>query len=276
MKVQAIIDHPKKGRVRVPEKLVAYVSGEEKRTRDGKINTLRRSSRDSIGRVSRCQSSRKKKGRQRVQHRLNEDEKAEMDRAARKGFLSLVARRNWRTRKGSPLMKLHREWCDSRGKPQIVLLKAVGDRSVDKVLVDLSPLRLNGLFDDLGQADDLLIKWKAEILMAASNAGMDLACEEDEGEPDETTTAFSASNDDISTNEWATKPIWKLPVVSIGIFRGERVNAKAMSKAIADQWKIPEKVARGDEKSHKEVGASKGDRRRTKGLSKYRKRGGGH
>jgi hypothetical protein len=279
LKVQDIIDHPERGRVKVPEKLVAYVSGQDKRTRKGQINILRRISKDDVDRLSRGESTKKKYGSRAVAHRLNKDERAEMDRASKRGFLTLTG-----GRKGSALANLHRQWCDARGKPQIVHQKAAGGRSLDMVFVDLSPLRLYGLFDDPRQAEDFLIKWKVEILSAASDAGMDLHSTEEakEDESDfmnDATTELNITIGEHSSEAWATQPIWKLPVVSMGGFRGERAKAKAMTRAIAELWDIPENennlvlqsvVVREDNKS------TKGGKPGTKGLSEHRTRGGGH
>ena len=49
IKVEAIRDHPKKGRVKVPERLVAYVVGTVKKTpQKGRTNTMRRIARHLV------------------------------------------------------------------------------------------------------------------------------------------------------------------------------------------------------------------------------------
>lgn len=175
IKVEEIRDLHKHKRVRVPGKMVAYACGEPKKTRDGKTNHLRRISRDDVERLSRGQPSKNRGyGSRAVPHRLNEEERQEMDRSSRKGYITLEGTGYRRGRKGSPLANIHRQWCDAREVPQIILCKASGGRPLDNVIVDLSPLRINGLFDDPSDVEDFLVKWKAQILVAADSAGMEL------------------------------------------------------------------------------------------------------
>jgi hypothetical protein len=258
LKVQPIIDHPKRGRVRVPERLVAYVSGEEKKTRSGESNKLRRSSRDEVNRPSRRQQS-KKEGYA-LPPRLDEKEwaEAEMDRAARKGFLTLIGGGK-RAKKDASLKDLHRQWCDAREKPQIILYKASGGHDdVDRVLVDLSPLRLNGRFDGPNQAEDRLVKCKSEILAEATRSGMKLQSKEDEGAVENADGEYSIALDD------------SICAAAMGVFEGERAKAKAMTKGLAILWDIPEKEKQLNESENQ---THKGN---TRGKTQHRKRGGGH
>jgi hypothetical protein len=287
LRVQEIRDHPGRARVSVPERMVAYVSGAAKKVRGGKTNQLRRISRDDVERLSRGQPSKKKGyGSRNVPHRLNDEERAEMDRAAKKGFVSFAGTGNRRTRKGSPLANIHRQWCDARDKPQILHFKASGGRQpLDQVIVDLSPLRLNGLFDDPSRVDDFLAKWKAEIDTAASNSGMQIYTRTSDVDADENDLDEDIATDYLVTLDhhavmeaWATKPIWKLPVVSFAVFEGDRPRAKAMAKELAALWEIPEeqKETGGGPKTRRDAGARKGGKTNMKGLSQHRKRGGGH
>jgi hypothetical protein len=285
--VEPIIDMPGRNRVLVPERMVSYVCGAVIKTRSGKPNNLRRISRDDVDRLSRGQPSKKKGfGSRNVPHRLNDQERSEMDRASKKGYLALAGSGNRRTRKGSPLANIHRQWCDARDKPQILLFKAVSGRPMDEVMVDLSPLRLNGLFDDPKQADEFLVKFKVEILSAASSAGMEL-CGDDDGddigeenaEPvldDEDPSDYVFTLNEISQEVWAAQPIWKLPMISIGTFEGERAKAKAMASELAILWGVPEETVGDGPKTRKEAGAKGGGKTKTSGLSSHRKRGGGH
>jgi hypothetical protein len=276
---------PGRNRVRVPERMVSYVSGAVKKTRSGKPNDLRRISKDDVDRLSRGQPSKKKGfGSRNVPHRLNDQERNEMDRASKKGYLALAGAGNRRTRKGSPLANIHRQWCDARDKPQIVLFKAVSGRPMDEVMVDLSPLRMNGLFDDPKQADEFLVKWKTEILSAATNAGMGLCSDDnDDGEEnsepvldDEEPSDYVVILNEISQEAWASQPIWKLPMVSIGTFEGDRAKAKAMASELAILWGVPEETVGDGPKTRKAAGAQGGGKTKTGGLSSHRKRGGGH
>lgn len=263
--------------------MVAYVIGTSTKVKDGSKNGLRRISRDDVERLSRGQPSKQKGyGSRNVPHRLNEQERAELERAARRGYVTLAGNGNRRTRKGSPLANIHRQWCDARGKPQIMLLKAVGGLPVDKVIVDLSPLRLNAQFDGRRQIDSFLIKWKTEILSAVQNAGMELEVttdlEDEDFDGDADDNDYVMTIDEATQEAWATKPIWKLPVVSMGTFSGDRSNAKAMAKELALLWEIPEegKLPGGGPQNRKNAGAHGGGKTKAKSLSDHRKRGGGH
>ena len=277
IKVEEIQDNPKYGRVRVPERMVAYVIGAATKGPNGSQNGLRRISRDDVERLSRGQPAKKKGyGSRNVPHRLNEEERSEMDRASKKGYVTLSGRGNRRARKGSPLINIHRQWCDAREKPQIMLLKAIGGKTVDQVVVDLSPLRLSGCFD-AAQVDDFLVKWKVEILTAADKAGMEV--EETSTEDDETfedESEYVLTVDEANQEAWATKPIWQLPPVTVTV-RGERSRAKAMAKELAVLWNIPEpeKEPSVGAVNRRTAGARKGGRTKVNGLSEKR-RGGGH
>jgi hypothetical protein len=284
LKVEPIIDLPGQNRVRVPERMVTYVIGAVKKTRSGKPNDLRRISKDDVDRLSRGQPSKKKGfGSRNVPHRLNDKERNEMDRASKKGYLALAGAGNRRTRKGSPLANIHRQWCDARDKPQIILFKAVSGRPMDEVMVDLSPLRMNGLYD-YQQAEEFLVKWKTEILSAATSAGMGLCNDDDDddddgSEPvldDEELPDFVVDLKEISQGAWAGNPIWKLPTVSLGTFEGERAKAKAMASELAILWGVPEETVGDGPKTRKAAGAQGGGKTKTGGLSAHRKRGGGH
>lgn len=290
MKVESIRDHPTNGRVRVPERIVAYVSGVAKKTPDGRTNTLRRISRDDVERLSRGQPAKKKgSGSRNVPHRLNDVERQELNRAAKRGYVTLNGTGYRRNRKGSPLANIHRQWCDARERPQIILCKASGGRSLDNVIVDLSPLRLQGLLDDPDAVADFMVRWKTDIFTAASSAGMklrtdyvegntiDSAAEEEEGKDVDDDKDDVESVEYVSTlgaSAWATQPIWKLPVVSVGVFEGDRPHAKAMVKELAELWDIPETHTDGGDGpvNRREAGAKHGGRTKTKTISQRRQR----
>jgi hypothetical protein len=212
-----------------------------------------------------------------------------MERAAKKGFVTLAGTGYRRGRKGSPLANIHRQWCDARDKPQIVLCKASGGRPLDNVIVDLSPLRINGLFDDSADVEDFLVKWKAEILVAADKSGMEL---NPDYVQDNTLEVSNSINDDhvdseeetrteytavVDTDAWATKPIWRLPVVSMGVFEGERSKAKEMARELAKLWDIPETHTDGSggAKNRRNAGAKNGGKTKMKGIRQHRRKGSG-
>lgn len=291
IRVECIRDVPGRNRVRVPERMVAYMCGNLKKTSDGRVNTLRRVSRAEVDRMSKGQAPAKKKknnnsNKPTVPMRLSEQEQEELGRAGRKGFVSLLSTAYRRGRSSSALANVHREWCDAREKPQIVLCKASGGRPLDHVIIDLSPLRVHGLLDDPKEAENLLVAWKEQVLGAAEKAGMDLREDyvedntidlffNDEKE-DDTETDFVAIT--MDSTAWATQPIWTLPAVSIGVFEGERSKAKAMAKELSELWEIPEKVKaatfdHGDGKRRKGVAKNKnGKQHRGKTMNEHRRR----
>lgn len=294
--------------------------GDSKSSRSSKKNDevkVHRISKDDVERLSRGQPSKQRGyGSRNVPHRLNDDERQELDRAARKGYLTLIGGGNRRTRKGSPLKNIHRQWCDARDCPQILLYKAVGGKAIDEVVIDLSPLRLHGLFDTPELVEDFLVRWKAQILSAAYESKMELldsassSLDDDdecdtlpsniENDDDYTdrdcveevkiTTAYTITLQALDQQAWATNPIWQLPVVSLGLFQGERSNAKTMASTLAKLWNIPEVIAMNDRsssseysgttghgpKSRRDAGANKGGHTKVKGIQEHRKRGGGH
>ena len=138
LKVECIRDRPGVNRVRVPEKMVLYMCGEVKKTSDGRVNTMRRVTRTDVDELSKPQRGAKKNVSSSDKNNrklaipsenslsLSETEKAEMDRAERKGFVSLLTSVYRRDGTQSPLVQVHREWCDARIKPQIIFCKAVG------------------------------------------------------------------------------------------------------------------------------------------------------
>lgn len=302
---------------RVPETLVAYVSGRVKTTRSSgsssgekSTHAVRRITRDDVKRLSRGQPSKRRGfGSRNVPHRLNEEEQAELDRAARKGYLSLLGGGNRRSRRGSPLTNIHRQWCDAREQPQILLYKAVSGGGgqaaavLDEVVVDFSPLRLRGLLDDATLVEEeYMVRWKAQLLTAASDAGMALRDESNhdadgveecgpldsinddcgDGDDVDATTAYTITIEALDQQAWATSPIWKLSVVSLGIFVGERSRAKLMASSLAKVWDIPEIVEaeagadRRGPKTRRAAGARHGGHTKVKGLTEHRRRGGGN
>jgi hypothetical protein len=322
IKVEPIVDHPRGGRVRVPEKIVSYVSGEAKYTRDGKVNTMRRIAQTKTqyeqqqNRLRQQHLAKKRKKRaeqgqaQQLQQniprptsttklvaKLSPSCQEEFLRASRKGYVSLPSTGFRRGRKSSSLACAHRQWCDDRQVPQIVLCKASGGRPLDNVIVDLSPLRIpkammatsSSSSSSPGVSYDFLLMWKLQIMTAATNADMVLRtdylqdnCEvvsaleddsydeeddDDEYQDEETVLLSSGDEEEIDDEEpldgdtldppfsssgyvltlteeftalSSRTSINKLPVLSMGVFEGERSKAKAMAKELALLWDIPQ------------------------------------
>lgn len=207
LRVEEIRDDPRKGRVKVPEKIVSYVLGAAKTiSRKKKKNGsrleggLRRiAPRSAVlgGREGSNTGMRKKQQQRRtampskasITHvqlvsKLNDRDKEEFLRATRRGFVSLnvgTGRTRSRTISKSRLVRAHRQWCDERGQPQIVHCKSfsrAGPKQCidsDCIIVDLSPLRMtSAVMGAEYDADDFLVRWKAQVVTAASTAGMEL------------------------------------------------------------------------------------------------------
>lgn len=283
IKVEKIRDDPKMKRVRIPERMVLYACGEAKKTRDGRTNTLRRISRYNE-KERHSKKQRKTSNKNRLPIRLHDKEQQAMDRAIRRGYVELSGTGYRRGRKGSALASMHRQWCDEREKPHIILCKATGGRPLDNVIVDLSPLRISGLFrDDLKSMDDFLLPWQIDILVAAENAGLELR---EDYEEDNSISLLGGKDTErdsptehviiFDSNSWACEPIFQLPAVSMGVFEGDRSKAKQMVRELAELWNIPEQLdlddSRGTRHSRREHdgGASK-YRNRAQGLSRHRR-----
>ena len=293
IKVEPIRDHPKKGRVRVPERMVSYVSGAAKKTRDGRANSMRRIARLEKPKEKKQQQKNRKKvdrrsERKRVEFKLSDPDQEELLRASRRGYVTLDGTGYRRGRKTSTLACAHRQWSDEREKPQIVLCKASGGRPLDCVIVDLSPLRMKSAVGaDL--VDEFLVKWKAQIITAAANSDMELRsdylednCEtltnlEDEEEcgliePDEEMLEYVVELTD--EDSWATASIANLPVVSMGVFEGERSKAKAMARELALLWDIPEEpvIPESSNSQNSRKGNWKGKKQRRNKKDENRRR----
>ena len=307
IKVESIrTDEP---RQRVPEKLVYYTLGAAKRVphrkKDKSLRAVTSSvnqpikkwkkrdkskkynNRTTVKRVTKTEVERLITGQplkrkefdsKSISHKMSDEERADMRRAEKHGFVTLHGTGFRRGRRGSALGNVHRQWCDARSKPQIVFCKASGGRRMDNVIIDLSPLRC---------IDEKALKsWKDDILRAASISGMTLMSDYDE---DNTgilkSDDKSTENDEIECEEgdieciiektiqdsdWNTEPIWKLPVISVGVFEGERANAKEMARGLSGLWGTKEigekKVYHNDSRP-----ARRRSNEKRKGLREYRR-----
>ena len=324
IKVEPIRDNPKAGRVRVPERLVEYVSGSAKKTRDGRTNTLRRIARQEEQMQRQKQQDRKKKRRQQQKQKQLQDssiahmvsrlamsDQQEFLRSIRKGFVTLEGTGYRRGRKSSNLACVHRQWCDENEVPQIIFCKASGGRPLDNVIVDLSPLRISDMLvnrnsgTDGGEtaADDFLLEWKVQIMTAATEAGMDFrsdyvedncaqlsACDDElfddvcgidydvedyadiyferQGQQPQQQQEYvvTLSDSDFAASD---KPISQLPVLSMGVFEGERALAKSMARELAESWNIPQEPSKGLQEQIKSSSSKiHGKQRRRKDHSK--------
>lgn len=286
LKVEEIKSFPGCNRVRVPEKIVAYTVGEAKKTRDGKVNTMRRSSQAEAEPPRRRKQARKKRHSSfSIADRLKGKEQRDFLRAVRNGYITLDGTGFRRGRKGSPLASSHRQLCDDRVMPQIIFCKASGGRPLDNVIVDLSPLRIGALSPNQTVADEHLAKWTLDITKAAEKAGMVLIPEYNEdnslklqngnGLKDENAVDYN-STISVSSDSWAAEPISCLPVISMGVFEGERSNAKVMVKELSSLWETNHELALEEIEDRPKNGRFSEGKwdgpARAKGLSQHRKR----
>jgi len=78
-------------------------------------------------------------------HRRRAQERVLFDLARNKGFVEMGGS-GWRKqRSDSPLVNTYRNWCDARAIAAIFLHKG---REIDELVLDLSPLRTPGAFED--------------------------------------------------------------------------------------------------------------------------------
>ena len=318
LRVEPIIDTPNRNRVRVPESMVNYMCGAAKKTRNGKTNAMRRASNESVDPRSKkvraqhyqdnkdnnnrdengkkvkntTKSSRKKQRMARMKStvRLGETETKELERGMKRGYLTLSSTGYRRGRKCSSLANAHREWCDQKEKPQIILCKASGGRRLDNVVVDLSPLRVPGRAESDEMAAMKLATLKEQILEAGRdcglvlrsdyvednthNEGMDVTDnEEDEDDDDLVDECPLPSSGSLSPKEWERNHIINLPVVSVGVFEGERAHCKSMVKSLSALWdtSVGALAAEGQSERSSKNKKGKGGHQR-KGLSEHRRR----
>lgn len=267
--------------VKVPERLVAYVRGfkavrrilQEQRTAPSPSPSSPKKPKVKAAKSWSPPKSSSSSTKQKLYRHLKPDQQAELDRALFKGFLVLD------TPKHNPrLVDIHRQCCDARGKPQVMVVKGKGGHMLDRVLIDLSPLRLQGLVDN---PHAFLVKWKADIMAAAVGAGVKLlanydqeTCERDcevEGDVGEEdngdwTCAYTVTIDS-KVSAFASKSISKIPPLSVGIFAGDRPQAKAMAKELAEVWDLADPSVKEQRTE---------DRAKRQGKAPRRNRGGGN
>jgi hypothetical protein len=179
---------------------------------------------------------------------LNDHDRAELDRALRRGYLSVSSRnihhQHHQQRGSSPtsLIQAHSRWCAAKNKPQIVLFKSVGDESLDQIRLDFSTVLTNDVDGNvLSMRHEL---WKTQIIKAAKSAEMDLLCTLEEDESwDDNSEEFplqrcvalddvAAETDDTDATAW----IASLPLTT---FAGQRSRAKIMAAKVAEMFEIP-------------------------------------
>lgn len=161
-----------------------------------------------VERISFGQPAKKKgTGSRGIPHRLNEDERRSFDQARRQGFLQVTGSA-WRSqRSDAPLLNTYRSLNDARGRPVIVLHKLSPSSSggdvdhADRLVVDLSPLRLPDEFDAVGKELKSMIQAEYNLGSIINDDSVD-----DVSDDDDLDTMESGKNED----QYATRPIYQL------------------------------------------------------------------
>lgn len=280
IRVEEILDTPRSGRVRVPGKLVSYAVGDVKRTRDGKVNTMRRASDPRLNAKREAAKFSQKKKRKMTRSksdnfklfgRLNGSEIDAYQRAARHGFVTLDSTGFRRGRKNSPLANFHRKRCLMRGIPQIVLCKASGGRTLDNVIVDLSTIKKKSLSNENLTASILVAQYQKDILFAAEKAGMTLQpqyIEDNTLMPHEHSSVGNENARKDDKQMFSSTDTKNLSCVSMGVFEGERPRAKAMVKELVELWNTKDLEILEDENVVRTVPKGKGNFKKVDGKKK--------
>ena len=161
-----------------------------------------------VERISFGQPAKKKgTGSRGIPHRLNEDERRSFDQARRQGFLQVTGSA-WRSqRSDAPLLNTYRSLNDARGRPVIVLHKLSPSASggdvdhADRLVVDLSPLRLPDEFDAVGRELKSMIQAEYNLGSIINDDSVD-----DVPDDDDLDIMESGENED----QYATRPIYQL------------------------------------------------------------------
>ncbi|KAL3810074.1 hypothetical protein ACHAXA_011807 [Cyclostephanos tholiformis] len=171
-----------------------------------------------------------------VPHRLNDDERDTFDRARRDGYLQVTGSGYRSQRRDAPLLNTYRNLMDARGRPMVVLHKLGpgnidDDRRHDRLVVDLSPLRLPGDFRYVGMElrDRIFAEFGIEVSTnEAENGTFDaIVLDRDESDEGAVVDDDDEGEDDNDEDDWAKRPIYQLSphYISWGVSRqqGKRV-----------------------------------------------------
>lgn len=180
-----------------------------------------------VEKISWGQPAKKKRtGSRGTPHRLNEEERRAFDQARRNGYLQVTGSA-WRAqRRDAPLLNSYRSLCDARAKPMIVLHKlrpcSYSDKLVDKLVVDLSPLRLPRDYQML----ELRL---VEVILAEFG----IQCES----LDEILTSDGEDDDEEDANE--LRPIYHIPSHFI-MWNVDRQQGKQIGKYLGNVFNTAE------------------------------------
>jgi len=214
----------------VPEKLVSYAVGQEKRTRDGSKNTLRKANNsrnperdDNVQKPSRRERAKKTTvpTASSLLSKLNDSDKVAFERAVRKGYISL----DGYYRSKSPLLSTHRIWCNTQDLPQIILRKAFSGKILDDLIIDFSPLSINHV--SINGVDQFLTTWKIKLMTVAQSIGMNLKSMTDHGNDDDSIEHTFEVTEEMEGCNIETCRL---------VFEGSRESSKAMARQVVSMW----------------------------------------
>jgi hypothetical protein len=203
-------------------------------------------------------AKKKRTGSRGVPHRLNEDERRSFDQARRKGFLEVTGSAWRKERSDAPLLNTYRSLSDARGKPMIVLHKLSPSSSgehVDRLVVDLSPLRLPDEFEKLE------MELNERILSEFDVESTNTAQQEDDAE----TTTLEIDDSDNESDEddgYENRPIYQLSSYEVS-WEVSRSVGKAAGKCLGTLFETAEEKAT---KTKKPKGVKPGKGRRHGGY----------
>ena len=205
-------------------------------------------------------AKKKRTGSRGVPHRLNEDERRSFDQARRKGFLE-VAGSAWRKeRSDAPLLNTYRSLSDARGKPMIVLHKLSPSSSgehVDRLVVDLSPLRLPDEFEKVEMELN-------ERILSEFDVESSTNTDDKEEKEDTKTTILEIDGSDESEEDdgYENRPIYQLSAYEVS-WEVSRSVGKAAGKYLGTLFETVEEKAT---KTKKPKGVKPGKSRRHGGF----------
>lgn len=293
MRLEEIRDNPRHGRVRVPDQFITYSAGEVKRTRDGSKNTMRMArmkTKKSVLKPHSKKNRKKSNNSNSIQHRdfmsrLSNVESRELGRAIDiRGYITLEwnsYNQNGGLLRPSHISSIHNKWCRSLGKPQIILCKAARGRAFDNVIIDLSPLLIGSVSEDVKILSEFMAEWKELLTQVSETSSMvvkSLYTEDCVDNINDSTLKgdirCSLPRSSLPDNQ-STKD---LPLI-FGVFEGERPMAKSMAKELCLIWQLIEasedekrgKQGHRKKKSAYEMNSRKGKDRTYKNLRRRRR-----
>lgn len=170
---------------------------------------------EDVERISRgLRARRRGVGSRAVPHRLNLEERRSYDSAKDKGFLETTGEGYRRTRKGTPLPNIYRQYCDAMAVPFVHLVKSMTGQK-DEVRIDMSTLRRVEVDCEMFEM------W---IEMGEEMDAVDIERKEESWK--------LLSEDDV-----LGLPIWELPSLLVTAHFEERSKAKAFAKTTQTSYR---------------------------------------